>query len=247
MDEWGKRANMAAFILVHGAWHGSWCWERIVPLLTSAGHYVLAPDLPGMGDDTTPFAADVLGQWARFIADLARAQDEPVILVGHSRGGLVISQAAELVPERIARLVYLNAFLLPDGTSLDDYLRTDPANPFEKVMTFGADGATSSIRMGARRAAFYHLCSDADARAAMARQCPEPAHSFTGKLHLSKARFGSVPRAYIEASEDQTIPLARQRAMQSVLPCDPVMTLHSDHSPFFSTPEELASALLSLI
>jgi pimeloyl-ACP methyl ester carboxylesterase len=86
---------MARFVLVHGAWHGGWCWERIVPLLGAAGHEVLAPDLPGLGADRTPFAADVLAQWADFVAGLVRGAAEPAVLVGHSRGGLVISEAAE--------------------------------------------------------------------------------------------------------------------------------------------------------
>jgi len=100
--------------------------------------------------------------------------------------------------------------------------------------------------MGARRAAFYHLCPDADARAAMARQCAEPTQSFAQGLRLSEARFGSVPRAYIEASEDRTISLTRQRAMCERLPCDPVIPLPSDHSPFYSMPERLAAALRAL-
>jgi len=63
---------MTTFILIHGAWHGGWCWERIVPLLEQQGHRVLAPDLPGMGNDSTPLATITLDYWAQFVADLVR-------------------------------------------------------------------------------------------------------------------------------------------------------------------------------
>jgi pimeloyl-ACP methyl ester carboxylesterase len=96
---------MAVFVLVHGAWHGAWCWERVLPLLEQRGHRVLAPDLPGMGRDPTPLAAITLDGWARFVVDLVGRQAEPVILVGHSRGGAVTSQAADRVPDRVAILV----------------------------------------------------------------------------------------------------------------------------------------------
>ncbi len=76
---------MARFILVPGAMHGGWCWERIVPLLGAAGHEVLAPDLPGTNGDPTPYADDILAQWADFVADLARKGRERAVLVGHSR------------------------------------------------------------------------------------------------------------------------------------------------------------------
>ena len=85
---------MARFILVHGAWHGGWCWDEVSPRLTELGHQVRAPDLPGMGADAASGHVATLDEWAMFIAGIASAQDEPAILVGHSRGGIVISRAA---------------------------------------------------------------------------------------------------------------------------------------------------------
>ena len=123
--------KMARFVLVHGAWHGGWCWERIAPLLGAAGHEVLAPDLPGMGADRTPFAADVLAQWADFVAGLVRGAAEPAVLVGHSRGGLVISEAAERAPDQIRVLVYLAALLLPVGTTSRQTLNADGRSVLE--------------------------------------------------------------------------------------------------------------------
>ena len=93
---------MARFVLVAGAWHGAWCWEFVIPLLEAKGHRAVTAELPGMGSDRTPFSGLDLAAWARAVAAVVEADPEPTILVGHSRGGIVISQTAELVPDRIS-------------------------------------------------------------------------------------------------------------------------------------------------
>src|SRR4051794_22012520 len=111
---------MATTLLIHGAWHGAWCWHKLAPLLEAAGARVLAPDLPSMGADSTPPGVITLDYWARFIADLIEQQDEPVTLVAHSRGGVIASRVAELVPDRLEKLVYVAAYLLPAGGTVAD-------------------------------------------------------------------------------------------------------------------------------
>src|SRR5690242_4856292 len=106
---------MATFVMAHGAWHGGWCWTKVVPLLERAGHAAIAPDLPGHGADTTPAREVTLQAYTDRVCQVALAQAEPVVLVGHSMGGLVISQAAEQCPEAMRTLVYITAFLLPNG------------------------------------------------------------------------------------------------------------------------------------
>ena len=86
---------MATYVLVHGAWHGAWCWNKVAPLLEAKGHTVVAPDLPGHGDDDTPRAGVTLESYAKKVADVVSAQDEKVILVGHSMGGIAITAGAE--------------------------------------------------------------------------------------------------------------------------------------------------------
>ena len=111
---------MTHFVLIHGGLHGGWCWERVVPLLEAAGHTAVAPNLPGMGGDPTPLRDVTLARNGDFVADVIRKQGKPVILVGHSMGGLSISEAAERVPERIIGLIYLTAELLPHGARMAD-------------------------------------------------------------------------------------------------------------------------------
>lgn len=236
---------MATYILIHGAWHGGWCWEGLVPLLQQAGHDVLAPDLPGMGADRTPLRDDVLEQWTDFVAELALAAFQPVILVGHSRGGIVISEVAERIPGEISQLVYLTAFLLQAGESLVKVAGRHPEVGPGPAIVPSNDGF---VHLDPERASsiFYNLTPAEMAQRAAERLCPEPAAAVATPLKVTANQFGKVRRAYIEATEDRAISLQMQREMQAALPCEPVITLQSDHSPFLSAVPELASALLSL-
>jgi pimeloyl-ACP methyl ester carboxylesterase len=234
------------FVLIAGAWHGAWCWQKIVPLLEARGHRVLTPELPATGADVSDPAAVTLEIWARYVADTVGACPEPVILVGHSRGGVVISRTAELIPERMRQLVYLSAYLLPAGSTLAETARTDSESLVPPNMVAAAGGITCNLRESVIRDALFGLCGDEDYEYALTQMRPEPLKPLVTPLRVSEQRFGRVPRTYIECSQDRTITLAAQRRMQAALPCDPVLTLASDHSPFFSQPAALAQMLGSL-
>jgi pimeloyl-ACP methyl ester carboxylesterase len=234
----------AHFILIAGAWHGSWCWQRVAPLLEARGSRVMTPELPATGADDGDPREVTLGTWSRFVADIASAAgDDPVILVGHSRAGVVISQAAEMVPERIARLVYLSAYLLPAGRTMAAEARADRASLIAPNMIPAESGVSCTLRPETVREAFYGRCSDRDAAWAMAQLRPEPLKPMASSPAVTSKRFGRVPRAYIECAADRAVTLASQRKMQAALPCDPVFTLDADHSPFISAPAALADVL----
>lgn len=236
----------ATFLLVHGAWHGAWCWHKLAPLLQSGGARVIAPDLPSMGADITPPSVITLDYWAQFVADLATGAAEPVTLVAHSRGGIVASRAAEMVPDRIRRIVYVAAYLLPARTTLAAEARSDAGSLIPANMIPASTGVTCTVRESVVREAFYGHCSEADARFAQARLSPEPLKPLVTPLDITPERQGRVPRAYVETTLDRVISLAAQRRMQAALPCDPVFTLETDHSPFLSQPEALARILISI-
>lgn len=231
---------MARLVLIHGAAHGGWCWSRVAPLLRSAGHEVLAPDLPGMGADKTPLAEITLAGWGDFVAELLRASPEPSILVGHSRGGIVIGEAAEREPERVLGLVYLTAILLPPGSILLE-ARGHMGSEADRTAKF--DGTSIAIDTATAREAFYGACDPADADWALSKLCPEPLKPNMTPLGTTEARWGTLPRAYIECLDDKALSIDSQRKMQAAYPCDPVVTLTGDHSPFLSKPREVARHL----
>ncbi len=235
---------MATLILIHGAWQGGWCWERIVPLLKAQGHRVLAPDLPGMGEDLTPLAEITLDRWVQFVCGLVLKQQEKVILVGHSRGGLVISQAAEYLPDHIHSLIYLTAILVPNGGTLTSAMQQHGGAPLE--LTFSADASTSTVTPTTVSDALYNTTSEVWLTRALSLLGAEPMISFQTPVMLSDNNFGRVPRIYIECLQDKAIPIATQRGMVSKMPCLRVISLNTDHSPFYSAPEELAKQLIDL-
>jgi pimeloyl-ACP methyl ester carboxylesterase len=237
---------MATYVLVHGAWHGGWCWHRIVARLQRASQSVMAPDLLSLGIDSTPPGSASLRGWTDQIVAVAETSNEPIVLVGHSRGGIVLSEVAERIPEHIRMLVYVTAFLLEDGRSLVDSVAEQPESLVPPAMIVAEDHQTATLRDSAIREAFYGRCSDDDVALARSLLRPEPLAPLATPVHTTPARFGRVSRVYVECTADRAITHAAQRHMQSALPCAQRVTLESDHSPFFCCPDELAAVLLRL-
>jgi pimeloyl-ACP methyl ester carboxylesterase len=238
---------MASFIMIHGSWHGGWCFDAVRALLESAGHSVDAPDLPGMGGSPAALAATTLDEWTAFAEGRCRAAKSPVILVGHSRGGLVISQTAESAPDAIDALVYICAMLLPNGLSRSEWKKTASSTPaFDAIIRHDPSGDFSTIDTQGAAQVFAQLSPSDLVDDALNRLMAEPGTPRITPLSLSDARYGSVPRHYIECLQDRTIPIADQRSMQAALPCKTVTTIDTDHSPFLSTPRALADALIKI-
>ena len=117
------------YVLVHGAWHGGWCWRRLVPLLRQAGHEVFAPTLTGLGERAHLLNREIdLDTHVQDVVALLEMEDlHEVVLVGHSYGGMVITGVAARAPSRLRRLVYLDAFVPENGKALVDYLPPERA------------------------------------------------------------------------------------------------------------------------
>lgn len=239
---------MTNFVLIHGAMHGGWCWERVVPLLERAGHVVIAPDLPGLGADRTPASAVTLAGWTEFVVDILQRLPGETVLAGHSLGGMVISQAAESAPERIATLVYVTALLPAHGRAALDLTRGEdlPDQPARLEIRPASDGVTITSNPEHVRAFLYNETEREWADRALSRLVPQPLAVLRTPAALSAARFGGVPRAYIECLRDRVLPIALQRRMQAVTPCQTVRQIDTDHSPFYAAPDVLAAQLLDI-
>ena len=222
---------MGTYVLVHGAWHGSWCWSKLVPLLEKAGHKAVAPDLPGHGENRKKDISTITQQdYIDCVVKVLDNQVEPVILVGHSMGGMVISQVGENRPDKIKKLVYLCAFLLKDGESM----HTDEREPPKPL----------SMTDEALKELFYEDCSNEDFQWAKSLLVPQPQAPVFTPIHITDENYGQVPRVYITCLRDKAIPPSYQQQMYTQMPCEQIITMNTSHSPFLSAPEELARNLL---
>lgn len=237
---------MSTYVLIHGAWHGGWCWDKVVPLLEKKGHKVEAPDLPGHGKDKTPMPEISLQAYVDSIYSILDVQPEPVTLVGHSMGGVIITQIAEHRPERIRTLVYLAAYLLQNGESAMQVQMQDLESLLGPIIIMAEDQTYITVRDDAVKEVFYGDCQDEDVARAKSLFVPQALAPLAMPVNTTEGNFGQVPRVYVECVHDRVISPSAQKKMYTALPCKKVMSMETGHSPFFSAPEELTAHLTSL-
>jgi pimeloyl-ACP methyl ester carboxylesterase len=179
-------ARRATIVLVHGAWHGGWCWRRVADRLSARGHYVVAPTLSGVGE-RAHLAGDAINLTTQIndvIGEIKWKDLDRIVLVGHSYGGMVITGVAEQLRERIAAMIYLDAFLPADGQSAYDVL--------------GASSWPEHLAPPISAAAFG--VNEQDRAWVDAKMTPHPVGCFTEKLTVSGAYQQVAKKLYIRAS-----------------------------------------------
>lgn len=232
-------------ILLHGSWHGAWCWEKVVPLLEEAGLTVFALDLPAHGQDQTPLKGITLESYVDCVAAVLQQLEGPAMLVGHSMAGMVISQVAERFPEKIAKLVYVAGFMPETGDSLLALANLQPLNDITSLIRGVPALNALYFPMEHMESFAYNTCPSGTYAQIASRFCVEPFLPSATPVELTNERYGRVERAYIHCTEDKAITLTSQKRMVERSPCQ-VFQLHCDHSPFYSDPQGLAKILLEL-
>ncbi|MGL4281624.1 MAG: alpha/beta fold hydrolase, partial [Albidovulum sp.] len=199
-------------------------------------------DLPAHGEDRTPAAEATLDL---YVDRILAAIDTPVTLVGHSAAGYPITLAAERAPEKVARLIYLCAYVPAPGMSMIDMRRAGPRQTLQGVVLASADGLTYTVDPTRARDRFYQDCSDASVAYAIPRLCPEPILPQSTVLP-PLINWPRVERHYILCERDETIPPEYQATMAADFPPGHVTRLPTSHSPFLSAPELLARRLAAI-
>jgi len=247
-EQFNNKSNKqkATFVLVHSAWLGGWQWENVAKTLKENGHIVLTPDLPGHGSDKTASAAITMATYTKAVTDILDMQEGPVILVGHSFNGVTVSRVAELRPNKVKQLVYVTAFLLPNGSSFMAAVEGVKGSKAVDNFYLSDDKMYALINEDEMQNAFAHDISKEAFEGAKPYIVPEPAAPLMYKLQITEENFGSIPKYYIECTEDRTIPIEVQRAMYTGK-VEKSYSLNSSHTPNFSQPKKLAEILLKIL
>jgi pimeloyl-ACP methyl ester carboxylesterase len=229
---------MSTFVLLHGAWHGGWCWGRVRPLLRDRGHEVLTPTFTGVSDRAHLLSPAVgLGTHVEDVVRLIEAEDlREVVLVGHSYAGVVVSAVASLVPERLGRRVYLDAFVPRDGEAAIDLLPEHIAHHYRESVA----GPGFGWLIPRRSLEVLGVTAREDLDWLEPRLTPQPWLSYTEAVELGPAE-AEVPGTFIEAVSwmrvfEPQAQRARERGWE-------VHEIETGHEVMVTAPHELADTL----
>jgi pimeloyl-ACP methyl ester carboxylesterase len=236
--------NQKTFVLVHGSWQGGWCWDEVRSRLQAYGHRVLAPTLPGRGhvaEDRSGIGHD--DNVAAVLLALDTAGDGPVVLVGHSLGGMTISQVADRRPDRIDRLVYCAAFVPDDGQSAADLMPEPARTGFAELAAARPDRAIP-MPWELWRTNFIQTADEQLAWTSFVRLVPDPYRPVFEPVRLRRPVHRELPSSFIAMRADKTMPPGFWHPDMTGRLGRGVVEIDGDHEAMLSTPARLADALL---
>ena len=243
---------MANFVLVHGAWHGAWCWSRVLPLLCAGSHTAHAVTLTGVGERAHLLSREItLQTHITDVVNLIEAEElKDVVLVGHSYAGMVVTGAADRLlataPKHLRHLVYLDASVPKSGEAWGD------KHPEATRIARAAAAATHPLNALAPPDASVFGLEGEDAAWVNRRQTPHPFAPYTDPLQFDMARLGAAPRTFVDCINPPlpTINASRERARSAAtweghwLPRASLVVMNTGHDPMVSAPAKLAQILL---
>ncbi|WP_329248658.1 alpha/beta hydrolase [Streptomyces sp. NBC_01478] len=241
---------MSTYLLVHGSWHSGECWERVVPLLTAAGHRVFAPSLTGHGDKAHLLSREVgLDTYVDDVVGLIVEEGlTEVVLVGHSYAGMVVSSAANRVPDRIAHLVYLDAMVPEDGECVTDVMPVSQTL-IDLAARSGTDWRIPPLPELPPPDGLFGVTDPADVAWLRTLLTDEPVLCLQQPVRLDNPAVHAVPRTHIhcvgvserEGYERRPVPATQPNGTPAQ-----VWELETGHDCMITVPGELADLLLKL-
>jgi pimeloyl-ACP methyl ester carboxylesterase len=236
---------MKNYILVHGAWGAAWEFNKVKKMLLADGNNVIALDLPGHGENKVSIEKVTMEAYVQAVVDVVNDFDNKVILVGHSLAGAIISQVAELIPDKIDRLIYVAAILLSDGESALSVMQNDEGGELLANIIFSDDQSFATLAENIVR---NILLNDVNDEVLLSEIVPEflmkqSTEPFMASAQLSQDMFGSVKKYYVKASIDKVLSPSLQDKMISNWKVERVFTLGSGHFPLTSMPKNLVDVI----
>lgn len=240
------------FMLVHGAWHGGWCWDPVRERIEAAGHRVHAPTLPGLAERAGELDADT--SLAGHIADLARYITErdlsDIVLAGHSYGGMVITGVADRLKDRIAHILYLDAALPRDGESMISYGAPRPPEAIAAAEAGLRRLAPDGIAMLAFPPAMLGIPEDHPLHDWVAeRLTPHPLRTWLDPIRLEHGGADGIPRTYVHCT-DPAMAQTQFPYIAQMAASDPTWSyaeLATGHEAMLTAPDDVARLLLDTL
>lgn len=245
---------MAIYVLVHGAWHGAWCWDKVVPLLQAAGHHAYTPTLTGLGEQAALLAPEIgLDTHIQDVINFIETKDlQHVILVGHSYSGMVITGVADRVPHRVAHLVYLDAVVPHDGQSIVDIAHVGTMIRHDAKRN-GDGWRVNPPREGRLgRGGLFGVTKEPDLSLVRSKITPQPLETFIQPVHIAHEDVvAAIPHTFIECTRRGLVVwLFRRIFTRGTLPPNEPgwkrRTLPSGHDAMIIAPQALAHLLLEI-
>lgn len=234
---------MASYILIHGAWHGSWSWNKMAPLLRAQGHQVFAPDLPGHGENTKLHADVKLIDYLDCIMSYVPKCDESPVLVGHSFAGIIMTQLAANYPGQFKKLIYVAAYVPFSGDSLLSLSKKFCVTGLSTELEVDKKNGNIILTTNRLPELLYHCASPEDMSWAMSLIKPEPLAPLATPVKCENFSYSDIQSLYIFCDKDRAITMPDQLWMAERTQGETV-SLPSDHSPFIGMPEKLVSLIM---
>lgn len=231
---------MADFVLVHGAWHGAWCWKRVLPSIWAAGHRAFAVSLTGVGERAHLLSKAITldTHVADVVAVIEAEELLDTVLVGHSYGGMVITGVADRLAARVRHLVYLDAVVPLPGESWSSGHSTQTQAARRKAI------AEHGILPPPDPAIFG--LHGADLAWVARRQTPQPGGVYDARLHFDATRLAALPRTFIDCTSPALATIDAMRTRVRIEPGWSVKTIATGHDAMISAPQALLDILLEL-
>jgi pimeloyl-ACP methyl ester carboxylesterase len=232
------------FVLIHGAWHGGWCWAGVITELERAGHTAEAPTMPGHNPDDDRSNIR-FGDYVDAIVTVLERQPEPVVLVGHSSAGFLLQAAAPKIPHKIAQIVFLNAFVLPSGMSQFDLVPPEASEGMVAAAKASPDNCVPVIEDFVRHALMATDPVELQ-DALLERLTPQPLALFMTKVDTGAFQNLPTPKAVVFCKDDASLPPGAYVGMAQGLGPHRFVEIEGGHETLFTNPAVVAKSLLEV-
>jgi pimeloyl-ACP methyl ester carboxylesterase len=237
---------LKTYMLIHGAWHGAWSYDQTRALLEQTGAQVITFDLPGHGEDKTEIARVTMQAYVDRVKQELAKVTAPVVLVGHSLAGFIVSQAAEELPDRVEKLIFIAAMVPYGGKTVFDEVSEDSKSELVQNLIFAEDRSWATVSEETLKTVVYNGATTPQIQSAAPKLVPQAMQPFFAVATTTEKAFGQIKKAYIVCEKDKIFSSEAQRRLMDQIRCSRSHSLSTGHVPQVEDPAALANAILSL-